>query len=142
MPARMQSVGGGLVELQLSKGLVALIDDADAPIVEPFSWWLYDRRGNRPWYACTSVRDAKGRRKNYRLHRLLLCFPLGLIDHINGNGLDNRRCNLRLATVSENALNTGPRLRQPFGPRKTMLFKSVGDRLQFTGIEAATNSDG
>lgn len=51
------------------------------------------------------------KRKLYRAHRLAWLyvhgrFPDSEIDHLNGNGLDNRLCNLREATRSENGKNT------------------------------------
>jgi hypothetical protein len=40
------------------------------------------------------------------MHRQIMNFPKDKeIDHINGNGLDNRRCNLRICTVAENQHN-------------------------------------
>lgn len=46
--------------------------------------------------------------KTYRgfLHRLIMsCPPDKVVDHINGNPLDNRKCNLRICTHKENCLN-------------------------------------
>ncbi len=58
----------------------------------------------------TSYYRVKINQKNYKLHRIiwLYCygvFPDNEIDHINGNGLDNRLCNLRAVTNAENSKN-------------------------------------
>jgi hypothetical protein len=64
-------------------------------------------RGNRnTFYAVRFVKTGPGRTKLVNLHREIMCAPAGLlVDHINGDGLDNRRANLRLATHSQNAIN-------------------------------------
>ena len=54
------------------------------------------------------------------MHRLILNAPKGLVvDHINGNGLDNRKANLRLCTPAQNACNVRPR------PGETSKYKGV-----------------
>lgn len=74
----------GLMELQLSRGRVAIIDDEDAALVAGFKWSFH-----ASGYAC---RD-KGR---ILLHRVIAGAPDGVeVDHVNGDGLDNRRVNLR-----------------------------------------------
>ena len=66
---------------------------------------------------CGSNLDSKGYKrvcfdgKQYRAHRVVWALhygeiPLSQIDHINGNRLDNRICNLRLASNQENSFNT------------------------------------
>lgn len=88
------------IEVPLSQGRVALIDDADAELVLGHRWYMQSHHGNR--YAMRRVRNG-GQRAVQPLHRLLTGWPL--VDHINGNGLDNRRANLREATHAENMRN-------------------------------------
>lgn len=89
------------VEVPLSRGLVAIVDDADADAVRRFSWCV--RPGTRTWYAVRSLLLPDGRRAWQRMHRFITGYAV--TDHVNGNGLDNRRANLRPATPSENSQN-------------------------------------
>lgn len=51
-----------------------------------------------------------GRMVQRRFHRVIMSAPSGMqVDHINGNTLDNRRCNLRICTSAENGRNRKPR---------------------------------
>lgn len=89
------------VEIPLSQGLAALVDDADAAMVIALGPWSAFRR-NRTFYARRTVRSA-GRETSLYMHRVLLDSPR--VDHANGNGLDNRRSNLRSASHAENMRN-------------------------------------
>ena len=103
-------------QILLSRGKEALVDDEDGDRIGQFDW--YAMRAPRTWYAT----GRAGGRALLLMHR----FILGLgsqdpdIDHINGNGLDNRRENLRLATASQNLLN-----QWTIHPHKTARFKGV-----------------
>lgn len=93
-------------EIILTKGQVVVIDDSDYPLVSQYKWyamWVKNR-----YYACGYYRPAKGVYKTRLLHRFLMDAKSGQqIDHVNGNTLDCRRCNLRFATDSENQRNRG-----------------------------------
>jgi len=86
-----------------NKLVVVLVDACDYHRLGAHKWRIVDVGGKL--YAITSVGKGKGRRPVY-MHRLIMDAPSGVqVDHINGNGLDNRRCNLRLCTPSQNAAN-------------------------------------
>src|SRR5690349_6980514 len=104
------------VSIQLSQGKVAIIDAADAALVAGYNWHLGGGRGSSYAQAHTPGRN----RTVVRMHRLILGFPSGSVDHINGDRLDNRRENLRVCTNSENQRNR-PRSKRTGGS----LFKGV-----------------
>lgn len=95
------------MEVPLTQGQHALIDEEDAQMVMQYRWSV--RRGRHTWYAVS----YRGRGRHARpvfMHRLLM----GLegrrarsveVDHVDGNGLNNTRANLRLATRAQNARN-------------------------------------
>jgi hypothetical protein len=93
-----------IVEIPLTGGEIAIIDEVDAELVLARKWSAH--RNRHTTYVKTSARLDDGRWTKVQLHRFLLNAPTGVIvDHINGNGLDNRRVNLRLCTASQNATN-------------------------------------
>lgn len=80
--------------------LYAVIDEEDYELVSRYRWYPSDH--SPAIYACS----MPTKRGEIRMHRLILNAPDGiLVDHKNGNTLDNRRCNLRLATHANNAQN-------------------------------------
>jgi hypothetical protein len=84
------------------RGKIVLIDDSDAELVARYTWRPVLR--NRVWYAESSLR-VEGRRRTVSMHRIVLGEPACQVDHINGNGLDNRRENLRKVTSAQNCFN-------------------------------------
>lgn len=92
-------------EIPLTRGYVALVDAADYEWLASFKWCASVSKRSALVYA---VRGVGGRAKPRLLgmHRMILGDPDGsLVDHANGNTLDNRRCNLRLATRGQNNAN-------------------------------------
>lgn len=91
------------------QGRVALVDLGDYDLVMRYRWFVQEREGpdtDRPplTYATTkaSAREPGGGRKIY-MHRLITGFAE--VDHWDGNGLNNRRSNLRDATHAQNGGN-------------------------------------
>jgi hypothetical protein len=97
--------------IALTKGKVALVDDEDFEALNQLSWQASRSPYSSSWYAARYVYMGGGR-KNRRcrteiMHRVIMnALPGTFVDHINHDGLDNRRCNLRLCTKRENRLNS------------------------------------
>jgi hypothetical protein len=95
----------------------ALIDNEDFALVSRFRWYAArseEKGGLARWYAQTCFRDPKtGGWKTHQLHRLIMGNPRGKkVDHRSNDGLDNRRCNLRVCTDGQNAMNARKQGRQ------------------------------
>jgi hypothetical protein len=87
-------------EIPLTQGKVALIDDEDYEKLKNYKFYAHTDCYN--WYC-----ECKIKRRQTKMHRLILNPKNNeQVDHINGNGLDNRRCNLRIATQSQNRANS------------------------------------
>lgn len=100
------------MRILLPRGHVLVVDDADAPFVRRFTWHAIPAR--------TTFYAQAGNHPNLTAHRLLLDPPPGvLVDHVNRNGLDNRRANLRLCNQSQNKAN------RPAPRNNTSGFKGV-----------------
>lgn len=92
-----------IVQVRLTSGGYALIDEDDAERVRAFRWGE-SREGRSVYARMTNTTYIPARNKS--LHRFVMrATPDVVVDHINGNGLDNRRCNLRLCSSRENSLN-------------------------------------
>jgi len=91
-------------KIKLSQGKYALIDDSDFELVSKFKWSAY--KSNYVYYASRSIK-INGKIKTIKMHRFILNITNSsiIIDHINGNGLDNRRKNLRIGTKGDNNRN-------------------------------------
>ncbi len=90
-------------EILLTRGKVALVDDADYELVKAYKWQAFNP--GKCWYAKARI---GGREQS--LHRYITGAPDGtLVDHRDGDGLNCVRSNLRLADRSQNSANTGKR---------------------------------
>jgi len=90
--------------IPLNHGQTALIDNSDYKLIKEYKWRI--DKGNSCYYAITNTINAEGKKVPIRMHTILMNTPPGMqVDHINGDGLDNRRCNLRICTNSQNRMN-------------------------------------
>jgi hypothetical protein len=92
-------------EIPLTKGKVALLDDADFGAVGGLRWYA-NRLGDN-WYAYRRVRTPDGGSQIRSMHSYLTGFRE--VDHRDHNGLNNQRANLREVTRSQNLMNQRPR---------------------------------
>lgn len=90
-------------EIKLTQGKCAIVDDEDYEILNAFRWYAWCYAGL--WYAKRNF-WVNGKCKTVYMHRKILNAQQGIeIDHRNGNGLDNRKENLRLCTHRQNMCN-------------------------------------
>lgn len=87
--------------VKLTRGYWAIVDDDDYAVVAQHRW--HARVDKHTVYAGRNAKQAGGGYTTQRMHTLLTGWPR--VDHIDGDGLNNQRCNLRPASVLENNQN-------------------------------------
>lgn len=104
-------------KIPLTQNRFVLVDDEDFDSLAQFHWNLSNG------YATRRLRRLNGRQRDAKMHRDIIKPPAGMqVDHINGNKLDNRRSNLRLASARQNRQN------RPAPKHNTSGFKGVSYR--------------
>jgi len=105
-------------EIKITRGMVVTVDDEDFEFLSQSKWNVYRRKDIV--YAKRHTPTNEGGRTTEYLHRVVLARAMGRMiakseqtDHINGNGLDNRRGNLRVATAAQNNRNCRRRVKNP-----------------------------
>ena len=100
-------------EIKLTHGLVVMVDDEDYLFLNRWTWH-YDNNGNTN-YAAMLIYDANvGKQVKIYMHRLIMGMPGTMyIDHIDHNGLNNQKSNLRICTHRQNLLNSTRRHKNP-----------------------------
>ncbi len=105
-------------EVQLTQGFVARIDDEDWDLVTQYKWHVVRKPRNAYAMAHPVV---NGKRLTVLMHRLILSAPKDLqVDHMDHDGLNNQRENLRLVTNAQNQMNCNRR------PKNSTGYKGVG----------------
>ena len=106
-------------KISLTQGKFVLVDDEDFASLNLYKW--YAKESHSQWYAVRkegvrykfmgrTKRKTKKKdvRKNIRMHNQLMCPDRGnIVHHIDNNGLNNQRHNLKCCTVGENLAYAG-----------------------------------
>ena len=91
-------------EIQLTQGKVALVDDDMYEYLNQWKWYANNMNGK--FYAIRNHRENKGKQIKIAMHRLIIKpDKYMLIDHLDGNSLNNQKNNLRICTNSQNLMN-------------------------------------
>jgi len=97
--------------IPLTKGMEAVVDDCDYEYLTQWKWYFVQPDGHKTGYA-QRMQRVRGKRLIVHMHSLVgersgLEIDGEQIDHIDRNGLNNRRINLRAATTGQNKANQG-----------------------------------
>lgn len=104
--------------ITLTQGYKAIVDDEDYEYLNQFNWNARVVSGTQYAKRNIIIGDKK---TTINMHREIMNCPINLmVDHINGNGLDNRKKNLRICTRSQNLMNS----KKPMNG-KTSKYKGV-----------------
>jgi len=111
-------------KIELTQGYFTLVDDEDFEWLSMFSWRV--SRTRLVNYARTSKYNKTTKKvDSANMHRIILNAPENMeVDHIDGNGLNNQKCNLRFATRSQNTCN----------------IKKVYGNVSFRGVHKTPNN--
>lgn len=119
-------VDNDVVYIQLNSSYETVVDLCDFNKIKSYRWNIVQKQNNKK-YAFTRIR-INGKQKTILLHRLIFkgIKEGKMIDHIDGDGLNNRRKNLRLASNSENQQNNLASKNSQIGIRGISICKTTG----------------
>ena len=101
-------------KIKLTQDKYVLVDDEDYAMLDKYDW--HAKRTPKTFYAARQIREKNGKQTTLRMHRFLINAPKeSEVDHKDGNGLNNQKFNLRLATHSQNMMNKSKQVRNTSG---------------------------
>lgn len=120
------SVADDIAYIILTQGKICIIDTKDLQQISGYKW--HAKKDGKTWYVTNTVRTSTHTWRTVLMHRLILgihqddCLQ---IDHINHNGLDNRRDNLRIVTNIRNLHNLSGKRQWRCGKKNTSDYPGV-----------------
>jgi hypothetical protein len=116
---RTPIIAGSLAIVPLTRGLFTQIDIEDLDLIGDCGWFADEIRSSGKFYACRTL-NTIGKRRSVRMHSIIMS-TTDMVDHADGDGLNNRRLNLRFCQRSNsNQANQG------LAAHNTSGFKGVG----------------
>lgn len=113
--------------IPLTQGKYAIVDSEDFERLHKHKWCA--NKAKKTCYADRTVRVGRNKRKHVLMHREILDPPDHLyVDHINHNGLDNRKANLRTATHRQNCYNRVHFKKNPSSRYKGVCFNRATEK--------------
>ncbi|KKK88282.1 hypothetical protein LCGC14_2744780, partial [marine sediment metagenome] len=98
------------MHVKLSNDYVMQIDEEDSWVLNIGCTWYGCKDQRKVYVRAYELGSGRSAQKKLLLHRIIIQAPEGLtVDHKNGDGLDNRRDNLRICTDTQNKANCGVR---------------------------------
>lgn len=99
--------------IKLNKDQYAIVDAEDSKELNKYNWFLRLPTGSNTQYAQRNnwCKKSKKHLTPLKMHRVIMNAQKDeIVDHINGNGLDNRKSNLRICTTRQNNRNQRPQI--------------------------------
>lgn len=102
-------------KIHLTQGKTTLVDDEDYDLLIKYKWCAHKQKTG-VFYAHTNIRQNDGSYKTESMHRILMEPEEGEdVDHVDCNGLNNQKHNLRVCTHAENCRNSARRKKNRSG---------------------------
>jgi hypothetical protein len=120
--------------ITISRGYTVVVDDVDFEWLNQWRWTV--RAARQTFYARRKQRED-GRQIDVRMHRLIMGVtdPAIQVDHEDGNGLNNQRSNLRIATHGQNQQNRGVQSNNQLGVKGVYVVRKTGRYAARIGVD-------
>ena len=114
-------------EIQLTQGKVAIVDDEMFEFLNQWKWFASNKNGK--FYVVRNITVSKNKQNSIFMHRFIMKPEKGfVIDHLDGNGLNNQKNNLRICTFGQNGMNRGSQSNNKCGFKGVHFFKNTTNK--------------